>query len=149
MNPANGKPVRSSISYYQSAASGCGDKATVKGDHGCPRLLGGQEHTAVWELEVGLGSHEGETPSGVFRQVLCRDVQLIERRDGSIELTRPGRANQDFGNGDRAGAQRLAGGIGQQRRGELVMGVATVQMRNEHAGVEDDHAGQSSRNLSR
>jgi hypothetical protein len=45
--------------------------------------------------------------------------------------------------------ERLLGGGEQRVDGSIVQRVVRVQVRDQHAGVDDDHAGQSSRSRSR
>ena len=40
--------------------------------------------------------------------MLGRDMQLIERPDGPLELASPGGSDEHFGNRERAGDERLA-----------------------------------------
>jgi hypothetical protein len=124
-------------------------EAMVKSGHSCVCLFGRQEHAAVGQLEVGLGSEQGEAARGVLGQVLGGDVQLVEHGAGPVEVASAGGPDEDLGKGEWAGLQRLAGGVGQQRGGTLVMSIAGIQVRNQHAGIENDHSGQSLRRRSR
>jgi hypothetical protein len=140
---------RLSVSGDQSTFSRSVGEATVKSGHSCVCLFGGQEHAAVGQLEAGLGSEQGEAVRGVFGEVLGGDVQLVEHGAGPVEVASAGGPDEDLGKGEWAGLQRLAGGVGQQRGGTLVMAIAGIQVCDQHAGIEDDHSGQSLRRRSR
>lgn len=55
---------------------------------------------------------------------------------------------QRLGEADRAGSQRLGAACAEQSACLGVMGVALVEVGDQDAGIEDDHAGQSSRRRS-
>ena len=136
-------------SNCQPAFSGSGCKAAIKDGDGSVCLLGGQEDAAVGQLEVRLGSQEGKAHGCVFGQMLSADVQLIEDRDGVVKMAGPGRSNEHLGDREGAGYERLACEVAQQRRSRPMVSIPGIQVGDEHAGVEHDHAGQSSRRASR
>ena len=72
-----------------------------------------------------------------------------DRRTATLQPAALRRADEDLGERDRAAPERLAGANSSALDRPLVLRVARVQMRDKHARVDDDHAGQSSRSRSR
>ena len=150
--PDGRSPLRDRLlrrSNCQPAFSGSGCKAPIEGGDGCVRLLGGQEDAAVRQLEVRLGPQEGKAHGCVLGQVLGSDVQLSQDCDGAVEMAGPGRSNEHLGDRKGAGYERLACEFTQQRRSRLMVSIPGIQVGDEHARVDHDQAGQSSRRASR
>jgi hypothetical protein len=145
--PQADRPLRRS--NCQPAFSGSGCKAAPEGSDGSVCLLGGQEDAAVRQLEVRLGPQEGKARGSVLGQMLRADVQLIEGRDGVVEMAGPGSSDEHLGDREGAGYEQLACEVAQKRRSRPMVSVPGIQVGDEHAGVEHDHVGQSSRSASR
>jgi hypothetical protein len=94
----------------------------------------------------GEGVVEGEDAVG--RRRVCRE------EDAAVGQLQPGVRAQRRQPDGRVGRERAAGkGLvrgGKERCvGSGVVDIVVVEMRDQHAGVDDDHVGQSSRNRSR
>lgn len=109
------------------------------------RVLGREEDAAVRQLEPCVGAEDGEAGGGVRRE---RDLSDLERTQRGMRRVEPPMAGGSHENlGDRYGTrcERVQGEIEESIECLVMQSVALVQMRDEHARVDDDHAGQSSR----
>jgi hypothetical protein len=133
-----------------NAPSGGLGEAFVERQHAArSRVAGREQDAAVGELEPGVGAQGREIAgcTGCQRDLL--DLERRDRRTRVVHAAQSRRPDGHLGQRERAGAERLTGGVEQPLDRLLVKRVPRVQMRDQDAGVDDDHAGQSSRSRSR
>jgi hypothetical protein len=96
-------------------------------------VLGGQEDTAVGQLQAGVGAQVGEPDRGVVAKRQLLHFELRQRCSRGIELALTCRSDEHFRDGDRAAAERPVGGREQRVLGPSVQRVAAVQVRDERS----------------
>ena len=115
----------------------------------CVCVLGGKENAAVGQLEPGLEAQRGEAARSVGPERDLVDAEVGDEPSGDVEATLPGRSDEHFREREGAGAERPIGVLQKSLHGSRMLRVVLVEMGDQHAGVDDDHAGQSSRSRSR
>ena len=93
--------------------------------------------------------NSASVPGGVGVQGNGLHSELTERPLRQVSSPRSCWSDQDLGQGEGTGNQAFVDRLEQQVGSPLVMSVARIKVRDEDAGVEDDHAGHSWRNVSR
>jgi hypothetical protein len=112
-------------------------------------LFRGVQHAAVGKLEAGAGPELRQPLGRAGRDRDLIDLQLAKGCSGHAQLPRPRRTHQYLGDRHRAGAQLVVRDL-QQRRGRPgAAGLVAVEMGDQDARVEDDHAAHSSRSAER
>ena len=139
----------SSAANCQAEFSRGRGKVMVKGRDGSFGGLGRQQHAAIGQAEPTPRPQGGQAFRCGFNEAHCDDLEPVNGCLGFVELVGAGRPDEDFSESQRTDAQRLVRRIEEQSRGAFVMSVRRFEMGDQDAGVENDHAGQSSRSRSR
>ena len=128
--------------------SGGAETVVEAGDRRSRRLRS-QENGAVGQLEVRPRPEQGQAQWSIIGQGDRVDLELLEDRGGTVHAASPGRPHEHLGQGEWAGTEFLTGEIAKKVLSPIVVRVSGLEVRDEDAGVEDDHAGQSRRSSSK
>ena len=134
------------VSDDEPAFAGCGGETGIEGGYRAVRLLGRQQHAAVRKPQASADSQYREPCGRILTEAHTGHVELTQHSGGTIELPGPCWTDEHFGEREWTRAQGLISDVQQQCTCTFMVSVGSVEVGDEHAGVQHDHAGQSSRN---
>ena len=125
-------------------------QALVEGDQRLGRrLLDGEEDAAVGQAQGGLGTQQGELRGGVGSEGDLVEAELAQGPLGGVEAALAHGGDKHLCDGQDTGSEWVLGRLEQELDRAGMVPVVMVEVRDQHARVDDDHAGQSSRSRSR
>ena len=129
--------------------SRCGQAVIKGGDGALGTFLRREKDATIRQLQAGRSTKRCQPGRGIVIERNRYNAELAQRRLRIRQLVRPGRPYQDLRERERACREFLLDGFGEQISGPAVVRVTALQVRDQHARSQDDHAGQSSRSRSR
>lgn len=111
-------------------------------------LLRCQQHAAVRHLQTDFGTQLSQPTGGVFSKPQLFDAEPLQDCFGIGESACAGGGDQGLCERYRARSQRLAAPSFKQHLCLGMVSIVAVEVGDQHARVEDDHTGQSSRSRS-
>jgi len=125
-------------------------EALIEGkERGGRRISRREKDAAVGQLETGLRPQSRKPGCRVRPEPQLFDAKGLKRGHCLLQASSSGRSHEHLCVRDRAGPQRVIGQIEEDPFDRIVVGVAGIEVRDQGAGVGDDHSGQSRRRLSR
>ncbi len=141
--------LKLSLGAYKSKLSGGPVQPVVEGGDVPPGRACGEEDTTVGEPQLGTHPQLGEATGCVNVEGYDLHTELPQRTLRQVGPPCSGRPDQHLGQGQGTCSQRFVDRAEQQPGGTNMMQVVRIEMSNQHAGVEHDHAGHSWRRASR
>lgn len=111
-------------------------------------VLRGKKHAAVGQLASGAGAKLRKPRRSVSTERQLGNSDPLQRIARGIEAPGSRRCDERLRQADRARTQRRSGAGFEQIASSLVMKIVPIQMPDQDARIEDDHAGQSFRSRS-